>query len=246
MIKPRAITVCVDYSDILAMTLPHNKHFIEEMMVVTSMTDQKTVDVALEHGARVHQTDTFYRRNAHFNKFGALEEALDVFGREGWLLIIDADIAIPENYHAFRPQEGFLYTPHRRVKEDISDGIPEQRKWAQFKRPAVNEEFRGYFQLFHGSDEYVGKPPWHPLDWSWHGGSDVAFTEKWPMTKRVRPPFEVLHLGPPFTNWVGRASKYADGTYDPKAKEREEKRDMLLRSRKAAGPLDRFRKEKLQ
>lgn len=70
MIKPKAITVCVDYSDILSLTLPYNKHFIEEIMVVTSMKDQKTVDVALEHGARVHQTDTFYRRNAHFNKFG--------------------------------------------------------------------------------------------------------------------------------------------------------------------------------
>ena len=78
------------------------------------------------------------------------------------------------------------------------------------------------------------------------GGADSAFHNKWPVTKKVRPPFEVLHLGEPFTNWAGRASIYADGTYDEKRKQREETRDMLLRSRRKAGPLDRFRKEKLE
>lgn len=241
----RAITVCVDYSDILEMTLPSHKSFVEETMVVTTARDTKTIDIAQSLGARVHITDTFYRKNAYFNKFGALEEALDVFGREGWLLIIDSDIVIPAERPTFIPQQGCIYTPHRRIKEDISDGVPEQRKWAQYKRPKVSEEFSGYFQLFHGSDAMLGPAPWHSIDWTWHGGADTIFYDKWPATKKVRPPFEVLHLGPPYVNWAGRVSKYKDGTYDAKTKEREEARDMLLRSRKAAGPLDRFRKEKL-
>jgi hypothetical protein len=241
----KAITVCVDYHDILAMTLPYNKEFISEMMVVTTPADERTIAIAQEHGAQVHVTDTFYRRGAHFNKFGALEEALDVFGREGWMLIVDADIAIPKLIPKFIPQEGCIYTPHRRIKEDITDGIPEERKWRQYKRPMINEEFAGYFQLFHGSDRMLGPAPWHSTDWTWAGGADSAFHNKWPATKKVRPPFEVLHLGPPFTNWAGRVSKYKDGTVDEKAKAREETRDMLLKSRKQSGPLDRFRKEKL-
>lgn len=220
MIKPRAITVCVDYSDILAMTLPYNKHFIEEMMVVTSMTDQKTVDVALEHGARVHQTNTFYREGAHFNLWGAVEEGLDVCGRDGWIMFLDADICLPEHHHNFTPQIGYIYTPHRRIKEDISDGIPEQRKWAQYRRLRVNEDFRGYCQLFHGSDPVLGPSPWHSINWTWKGGQDMAFQSKWPENKWARMPFEVLHLGEAFVNWTGRVSKYRDGTVDPKAKAR--------------------------
>lgn len=241
----RAICVSVDYGDILEMTLPTHKFFCEETMVVTAPMDTKTIAVAEENGARIHVTDTFYRRNAKFNKFAALEEALDVFGRDGWLLIIDADIVIPKERHPFIPVQGYMYTPHRRIKHNISDGIPEQRKWRQYKRPMANEEFAGYFQLFHGSDPVLGSPPWHSVDFTWAGSADSFFHSKWQPKKKVRPPFEVLHLGHPFRNWAGRVTPYVDGTVDPKAKEREENRDMLLRARKAEGPLSRFVKERL-
>lgn len=242
----RAVCVSVDYGDILEMTLPTHKFFIEETMVVTVARDTKTIDVAQANGARVHITDVFYRRGAKLNKFAAIEEAYDVFGRDGWLLNIDADIAIPENRHSFIPVPGCIYVPHRRIKHDISTGIPEQRKWRQYKRLRTNEEFAGFCQLFHGSDTVLGPPPWHSLDFTWAGSADSFFHSKWPDKKHVRPPFEVLHLGHPFKNWAGRVTPYADGTIDPKAKEREETSNMLLRSRKVEGPLSRFIKEKLE
>lgn len=246
MIKPRQITVCVDYADILELTLPAAKKFSSEIMIVTAARDEKTIALAQEHDVLCHVTDMFYRRGAHFNKFGALEEALDVFGRHGWMLIMDADIVVPEKFHDFEQQEGCIYTPNRRIKEDLSDGIPEQRKWSRYKRPRVNEEFAGYFQMFHASDRVLGRPPWHAVDWTWAGGADSAFHNKWPPMKKVRPPFEVLHLGPPFTNWCGRVSPYRDGTCDEKAKLRSEAKEMLLRSRKQAGSIDRYKSEKLE
>lgn len=244
----KAICVSVDYGDILEMTLPTHKFFCEETMVVTTREDKKTIEVAEANGARVHCTDTFYRKNAKFNKYAALEEGLDILGREGWLLIIDADIVIPEHRHPFIPVKGYVYTPHRRIKVELEDGIPEQRKWTQYRRPRANEDFKGYFQLFHASDPMLGPPPWHSVEMKSisEGGNDFVFQSRWPAKKTVRAPFEVLHLGKPFENWCGRVSKYKDGTVDPKAKEREENRDVVLRAKKIDGPLSRFRKGKLK
>lgn len=241
----KAICVSVDYSDILEMTLPTHKFFCESTLVITAPGDTKTIEVAEANGAQVHVTDAFYRKGAKFNKWSALEEGLDLIGRSGWLLIIDADIAIPEHRHPFIPVPSYLYTPHRRIKHDISDGLPEQRKWAQYKRLKNNEDFRSYFQLFHGSDQVLGAPPWHSVEMK-SADNDASFQARWSAKKIVRPSFEVLHLGPPFTNWCGRVSKYKDGTVDPKAKEREENRDVVLRAKKIEGPLSKFRKGKLK
>lgn len=238
----RSVTVCVDYSDILELTLPYNKHFISETIIVTAEHDTRTIEVAQQHGAQCHVTDAFYRRNAAFNKFYAIEEALDVFGRHGWILLMDADIAIPQLHHPFIPQMGYIYTPHRRVMEVYKDGIPEERRWRQFKRPKANEEFSGYFQLFNAADPVLVRAPWHSVIWRIAGGNDMKFYNKWPVTKQVRPPFEVLHLGPPFVNWAGRVSPYRDGTVDPRAKERADIREAETRIKKFQGPLRRSKK----
>lgn len=241
----KAICISVQYGDILEMTLPTHKFFCESTLVVTAPGDTKTIEVAEANGAQVHITDAFYRRGAKFNKWASLEEGLDLIGRDGWLLLIDADIVIPKRRHPFNPVPGYLYTPHRRIKLDIHDGIPEQRKWTQYRRARANEEHAGYFQLFHGSDPVLGTSPWHPVDFTWAGSADTFFQSKWQDRKKVRPPWEVLHLGHPYKNWCGRVTPYVDGTVDPKAKEREENRDMLLRARKEEGPLSRFVKERL-
>lgn len=245
--KIRAITVSVDYADILAMTLPSHRSFVESTMVVTTGRDERTIEVARQYGAQTHVTDAFYRREAKFNKFAALEEALDAMGREGWILIIDADIVIPVNRPAFTMKPGFLYTAHRRIKSDISDGVPEQRLWKNtYKRPMKNEEFCGYFQLFHADDAVLGPAPWHETNWTWAGGADSYFHAKWPDTKKIRPPFEVLHLGKIFKNWTGRVTPYADGSVDPQAAERAEISDRLFESRKGKAKSNRYINEKLE
>ena len=38
-----AILVCVDYSDLLAITLPHNRHHFNKVMVVTTPEDKDTI-----------------------------------------------------------------------------------------------------------------------------------------------------------------------------------------------------------
>lgn len=248
MLTPvRALIVCVDYADLLRLTLPHNMPFFSDSIIVTTYDDKQTRRLAQEYETRIHLTDVFYKRGAYFNKFAAIEEGLDVFGRQGWILLIDADIAIPKFRHPFVPHAGLVYTPYRRILKVVDPvvGIPEQRKWAQNKRPRMKDEQSGYFQLFHGSDRILRRPPWHSLDWTWSGASDAAFQDRWPAHSRVRPPFEVLHLGEHRQNWAGRVTPFLDGTLHPKAVQHQENMDMLMKSRVIAGSVDIYAKEKL-
>lgn len=106
----RAIMVAVDYTDLLAITLPYNRHHFAEVMVVTK-PGSKDAAVARDVEAatapvRTHETDVFTRDGATFNKWAALEEALDVFGRHGWLCLMDADVLWPKEVKVFEAMGG--------------------------------------------------------------------------------------------------------------------------------------------
>lgn len=115
--------------------------------------------------------------------------------------------------------------------------VPEEREWFRFfPLHRQQKEFAGYTQIFHADDPVLrlcgncqwpaeahgkadsGNPckqfAWHQTDWKHAGGADSFFQAKWSESRKVRPPFEVLHLGPAGQNWFGRASKFADGS-DP-------------------------------
>jgi hypothetical protein len=246
----RAITVCVDYSDLLDMSLARNKQHFKSLTVVTHPRDEKTIKVAVRHEADVFQTEVFYDRGADFNKFAAMEKGLDHLGRTGWLAILDADILLPPLIPDWQPSEGCLYVPHRRMFPTVpicSDQIPDFNLWGKYRYPMANEEFAGYCQIFHADDPMLGPAPWHETDCTWAGGPDSGFHQKWPVQRKVRPPFEVLHLGPSFQNWAGRVTKYADGSVPPEADQRAHRRALILEGRRRLGRegKDMFSGEKL-
>ena len=231
----RAIIVCVDYSDLLAVTLAYNRHHFSEVMIVTTPRDLSTVHVGLQNNARVHMTGAFYADGAVFNKFKALEEGLDEFGRHGWLCIMDADVLWPKEIDwDFYPNpyaeykrglhpvfEGYLYTPLRRMCEDLSTGIPQEPYWKSYPLHPQQVEWAGYTQIFHAEDHHLpANPPWHQTNWRHAGGADSFFQQLWPKHEKLRPPFECLHLGPAGRNWCGRSTPYLDGTIDPLAEQR--------------------------
>jgi hypothetical protein len=242
----RAIIISVEYGDILELTLPYNREFFSEVLVVSVESDAKTLQVCADNDVAVHCTDAFYRKSAIFNKFAALEEGLDVLGRKDWMLVLDADILIPKRRPEFKPREGNLYTPHRRIWDPIPSEVPEERLWRTKRRTLANEEFAGYFQYFHADDPVLREQPWYQTDWTWAGGADSFFHQKWAASKKVRPPFEVLHLGPPFTNWAGRVTPFVDGTVHEKAEDRTGIREMLIKARRTSTRGGRFLKEKIR
>lgn len=80
----RAVLVSVNYHDILMHTLPWNRHHFTDVMVVTSerKEDDPTFEIAQANECHVWRTNIFWERGAKFNKWAALEEALDMFGRK--------------------------------------------------------------------------------------------------------------------------------------------------------------------
>lgn len=246
----RAIMVCVDYSDLLAVTLPYNRHHFQGVCVVTTLDDHKTTEVAVNNGASVYHTNAFTRGGAVFNKWAALEEGLDSIGRRGWLCVMDADVLWPKVLPPFRRDVGCLYTPLRRMAPwplaVESCGLPPEGNWGKYPLHRNVAEWAGYSQVFHAEDPRLGPPPWHETDWVHAGGADSMFQLKWPKERKVRPPFEVLHLGPAGTNWCGRASAYADGTEPERARDKLTMLKTYVRGRAGKSGGERFRHEKLR
>lgn len=259
----KAIIVCVDFADLLSITLPYNRHHFDEVMVVTTPEDKATIEVChnLRQSVNLTLTRSFYEDGAVFNKWKALEEGLDCMGRTGWICIMDADVLWPKKItycgYPWRPGKvGDLYTPFRRMWENwpslglttrtspgLADGIPPESEWVKFPLHRQQQEFAGYSQIFHASDPHLGPAPWHEIDWCHAGGADSFFQMKWPDSCKIRPPFEVLHLGPAGVNWCGRASRMLDGTIPAEAQKRRMMLKDFIQSR-VAGP-DRFKGEKL-
>lgn len=239
----RAILVSVDYSDLLTVTLKYNRHHFDEIMVVTSTLDVDTPQVALENQARVYATDSFYANGAVFNKWIALEEGLDVFGRHGLLCIMDADILWPKKIPTLEYVKGSLYTPLRRMMTDMTQPIPDESEWSRFPLHQQQREWAGYTQIFHADDPVLGESPWYETNWSHAGGSDSMFQMRWREQDKARPGFECLHLGASGENWCGRSTPYLDGTRHPEARERRELVRRFIRGR-TSGP-SRFDGEKI-
>lgn len=250
-----AILVCVDYSDILAMTLPYNRHHFERVTVITSLSDHKTIHLASNLACSVHITNAFYEDGAAFNKWKALEEGLTVSGRGrgGWLCIMDADIIWPKAIlgSSVNPKNaplwltlGNLYTPRRHMLKTIPESVPDESLWANYPIHPQEREFAGYTQIFHSNDPHLGNPPWHQTNWKHAGGADSFFQAKWDNAHKVRPPFNVLHLGPSGQNWCGRVTPYTDGTLPARGQQRTAQlRNML--SQRGTDARDRFAAEKI-
>lgn len=245
----RAILVSVNYSDLLAITLPYNRHHFTDVMVITSHQDVENIrSICWGCRAGILTTDLFYQDGATFNKWRALEWGLDQMGRHGWICIMDADVLWPKNgsdilKRYLRP--GFLYTPLRRMFTDLTKPLPPENEWNRYPIHRNVNEWAGYSQVFHASDTVLGNPPWHDTTWLHAGGSDSFFQMKWPRHRKIRPPFHVLHLGPAGENWFGRSTPLLDGTIPEQAEERKEMVRQMWANRRKVGR-GKFDEEKIQ
>lgn len=210
-----AVVVCVNYDDLLAITLPRMASTFSRVLVVTDNCDQATAEAVSKCGANLYRTDVFYQRGAAFNKGAALEEAFDALGRHGWMCVIDADILLPEQFApALSP--GCLHAPRRRLCAQPRRGV--LRDWSEY-RVIVDTDMAGFCQIFHADDPILAQRPWYDTGWKHAGGCDSSFQARWDESHRIWLPFEVLHLGPISRNWWGRTTRRMDGMMPAGAEE---------------------------
>lgn len=242
MSKPilRMILVSVDYGDLLEITLPYNRQHFDEVMVVTVPTDERSITTAQTNDAKVFTTQSFYDNGADFNKWKALEQGLDQFGRHGNICFMDADILWPKLIVDWEIERDCLYTPFCYLCSDLKRGIPTEDKWEQYRLRAHVLEFPGYTQIFNVEDKHLPKhPPWHQINWRHAGGADSFFQRRWQGEYRQRPPFKVIHLGHTGRNWCGRSTSYLDGTVPKDASDNYNKLRSYINQRRQTIRVDR-------
>lgn len=90
-----AVTVCVNYSDFLAHTLPYNKHHFNHLVVVTTPEDIDTQRVCQYYNVQCVITDEFTKHGDVFNKARGINVGLGYLSKKDWVIHLDADMYLP-------------------------------------------------------------------------------------------------------------------------------------------------------
>lgn len=236
MTQLRGVIVCVNFGELLSVTLPYNRHHFDEMLIITSRKDELTCALARRYDCWLYRTESFWSDGASFAKFRALEEGLDYFGRHGWIGLLDADILWPRDLNLdalYRCWWGRISPDWKHIapkSQGLAPGriysadgrrlllpgrvLQPESAWGSFPLDTTNSpdgtaphsECLGYTQIFHASDPVLGPPPWHDVSLPNAARGDSLFQDKWPLDDKTWLPFEVLHLGQPGIWWNGKPS----------------------------------------
>ena len=231
--KCECVVVCVDYSDFLRCTLPHNLHFFERTVVVTSPEDKETQHICAFYNVQCVVTDKLSKKPG-FRKSAGINEGLKHLDRDNWVVHLDADIWLP-------PQTRLLLQQASLDKSMIYGidrfGVRGFKEWQGFlAHPAMQHENYAYIQL-HNSGLPVGtrimqshmggylpigffqlwNPKvsgvmWYPEKETTAAHGDLRMANLWPRAKRSLIP-EIIgyHLESEDasfgSNWLGRKTK---------------------------------------
>jgi hypothetical protein len=234
--KLEAVVICESYADFLAETLPMNRILFDKLVVVTSPEDHKTQRICEYWHVKCIQTDSIRSRWKEFCKGSAINEGLADLDKDGWLVHMDADIALPPLTRKLIERAdldpAMVYGCDRFMVRSYKD-------WRRFKHlPALQQECEawihphafqlgtrvmsdkmggyipiGFFQLWNPSASGISQ---YPQEHTSAGRGDMLFAEQWPRSKRGFIP-EVIgyHLesekSEMGSNWRGRTTKpFAD------------------------------------
>jgi len=210
-----AVTVCVEYSDFLAHTLPHNKGIFNSMVVITTPEDKETQKICKYHHVQYLTTRSFYENGESFNKARGINEGLDFLLKKDWVCHIDADIYLPPQTRRIIDNTHFdkkkLYGIDRLM-------CPDYESWSKFTSnpKLIYENYFlvhldafpiaprvvhyndtgyspiGYFQMWHPQGSGVEK---YPDCSDGADRTDMVFAKKWHRDMReLIPEIVGIHL----------------------------------------------------
>jgi hypothetical protein len=230
--KIEAVTVCVEYADFLAHSLPANKHLFDRIVVVTDTRDTATQRLCAYHHVECVQTDAFYLNDHAFNKGRGINEGLARLDRDGWLVHLDADIVLPprarELLHRIELDPTHIYGIDRLMCRSLDAWLdflaaPELQHadevfvqanaFALGVRVAKTDQDGylpiGFFQLWHGATGRLHYPDQHGAA----ARADMMFAQQWRRAERTLiPEIVAIHLeseaAPGGANWRGRRTRF--------------------------------------
>ena len=154
-----AITVSVNYNDILKHILNHNAKFFKLWYIVTSPNDIDTISYVQEANlpnVRLLLYDYFFDNNT-FNKGGAIRSAQDFIFNDSInnnILLLDSDVYLPDNILENIPNtldEDTIYGANLRKDYWTLDDFINNKNYHEFHH---NLECVGFFQLYKQSSKY--------------------------------------------------------------------------------------------
>jgi len=208
----QGLTVCVNYADYLAVTLPLNIMHFDRFIVVTDAQDTETQRIAAENGAEVIISDGVHRDGAPFRKGAAVNEAMAALDDNTWRLIIDSDVILPVTFRDELQQRilnpGCIYKT-KRWGPDLDDlrpflaGLAAGDDWHdlywQYARKTkarvtdrqgndIEHWWYGYFQLFHPGASTLApcreSGIWYSEESPTAEFADKTFGDRWPREKK--------------------------------------------------------------
>jgi len=231
------VTVCHDYADFLAQTLPMNLPHVDRIAVVTSHGDTRTQVVCRRYSVECVVTDTIHERGQAFNKGAAINHGLAALRLTGWVLLLDADIVLPltfrnmlgksaldwdtiygaerVNVGSWEAWQNFRHNHYHREPQFTQHCLVTTPGEFPIGANLVHRQYGycpiGYFQLFHASflRRYALR---YPETEASAEQMDVQFALRWPRAQRqLLGTVRVFHLdsepGPMGKNWNGRTTK---------------------------------------
>lgn len=213
MNKLEAITVAINYSDYLELTLPENVSYFDNYNVLTIKEDKETIDLCEKYKANCIIVDNpFGRNNFEFDKGYVIQQGLKNLKFFDWVLLLDADIILPLNFRKLVelnfPEANTLYGASRCFVWDYDEYLQYKNK-----EKKIDDFYRieggwgcGYFMLFHIRSNKIKKIPLNLLYPNGNIETDMILLEYF-HPKRIdvgKLNFNVLHLGGPSLFWEGR------------------------------------------
>jgi len=225
-----ALSVCVNFHDVLAFTLPANKSHFDRMVVVSDTTDELTKNLCSHHHVELVQTDQFYHSDQAFAKARGLNAGLQRLSRKGWIVHMDADIVLPTRTREILGRLPLdptcIYGIDRMMCPDFGAYIRYMQNPTQMHTAetfVIPEPFPlgarvapmqagklwmpiGFFQLWNPEGSGIHD---YPHDHGTAGRTDMLHAMRWPREKRqLIPELIAIHLEGPIAkgmkNWRGR------------------------------------------
>lgn len=198
------IIICVNYTDFLTFTYPHNIKFFEKdnFHIITDKSDTDTISFC-DSNKQHYRTFEFFK-DAEINKAGAIhmmQKELHEKYPDDWILLLDADIILPEKFETYFldncNNNEALYSFKRKDYQNKDDYINKVNL-----KDYGGVTFMGYMQLYFNKNKYYHS---YSKDCS---NADTFFRDAFFDTLTLLDNDDyVIHLGIEAVNCKGRVSE---------------------------------------